>query len=190
MVVNALEPWYKRIHLKFTSKPSIDLYKFIYHITLRNPYTGIIIDEPDKCADFIKETILFKNIFYNIQIKTIEEYHNLDIPSKNDLYIVHYFCNEKYYNNLKKIPSIGIYYDTSITNHIQNVPINDGEIIKRLHLKCDSIEDYLINNDYTLFLDTDGNVYDSISFKTKVCNVFTDNIEVKLFSFVLRKKGD
>ena len=184
----SLQPWYKKLHLKIVSKPSEDFYKFIYHTCLRNSYTGIIIDEPSKAEDIIKETLLFKNIFYNIQVSLISDYTNLNIPNKEDTSVFHYFCDLKYYKYLKDtIPTLGVYYLD--INTIHNIPTNTGEINKRLHLDYLDIGEYLDFNDYTLFLDTDGNVYFNIDFQDKVCNIYNDNIEIKLFQYVLDKKG-
>lgn len=185
----SLKPWYSKIQIHFTEKPTDNFYKFIYHTCLRNDFTGIVIDEPSKCVDLIRETMLFKNIFYNIQIRTIDEYNNFPFNNKEDTFVYHYFCDETLYSSLKQIPCLGIYYTD---NHIlTNVPVNTGELAKRrTNIRYTSIEEYLDCNDYTLFLDTEGYVYYNIEFKDKVCNIFNDNIEVKLFQFVLKKGCD
>lgn len=191
-MIISLKPWYTKLHIKFTNTTTSDeFYKFVYHTCLRNDYTGIVIDEPYEADTFVKETYLFKNIFYNIQITYLSEYEELNIPSKTDTYKVHYFCNEIFYDQLKSsIPCLGVYFNKYSDTHLTNVPVNLGETYKRFKQEYNDIEDYIKYNDNTLYLDNDGNVYYRIDFKTKVCNIFTDNIDVKLFQFVLKKGGE
>lgn len=188
-----LKPWYNKIHFKFINtfvKP--DVYKFIYHSSLRNDYLGIIIDQPSKCEEFIKEVFLFKDVFFNIQISNLKEYEDLNIPCKYNQDKVHYFCNEMYYKDLKKnIPNLGAYLTKDLNTPRLDTIINYSETIKRAGCSYNTISEYLIANDYTLYLDSEGHVYYNIDFKNKVCNALVDNIEVNLFQFVLdHRKGD
>lgn len=164
-----------------------NIYKFIYHASLRSDYLGIILDGSKHCNNFIKETLLFKDIFYNIEISSMLDYENIDIACKDDTHKFHYFCEESKYNNLKGIPCLAVYLTSSQINEQRFFPVNYGETIKRLVKPFSSIEEYIRVNDYTLFLDTEGNVYDNIYFINKVCNIFNDNIEVKLFDYIRKR---
>ena len=124
-MIISLKPWYTKLHIKFTNTTTSDeFYKFVYHTCLRNDYTGIVIDEPYEADTFVKETYLFKNIFYNIQITYLSEYEELNIPGKTDTYKVHYFCNEIFYDQLKSsIPCLGVYFNKYSDTHLTNVPV-------------------------------------------------------------------
>ena len=183
----SLKPWFSKIEINILDKTDPSIYKFIYHMSLRSDYMGIVLDGSKDYSEIIKETCLFKNIFYNIRLTKLQEYEKLDITCKTDTLKFHYFCNEKDYNSLKTIPCLGVYLDKTIKDHITNVPINYGETIKRSTTQYSSIEEYIKLNDYTLFLDTEGFVYDDIHFLNKVSSILNDNVEIKLFDYIRKR---
>lgn len=141
------------------------------------------------CIEIIKETLLFKDIFYNIEISSVEDYESINLSCKGNTHKFHYFCEVSKYDNLKSIPCLGVYMSNgkfSYSNVRESI-INKGENLKRAMFKFSSIEDYIRLNDHTLFLDTEGNVYDNVLFINNVCNIFNDNIDIKLFDYIRKR---